>query len=109
MADGRLLRGANGMAGELGHFPLQPDGPQCGCGKRGCWEVLASDQAAVRYYFEAAARSSRVRQPDLEFKALLAMADQGDGAAIKALGKMAKKFPLFRLPSSLPATGRSLV
>ena len=89
VADGRLLRGANGMAGELGHFPLQPDGPQCGCGKRGCWEVLASDRAAIRYYFESAARSSRVRQPDLEFKALLAMADQGDSVAIKALDKMA--------------------
>jgi len=89
VADGRLLRGANGMAGELGHFPLQPDGPQCGCGKRGCWEVLASDQAAIRYYFESAARSSRVRQPDLEFKALLSMADQGDSLAIKALDKMA--------------------
>jgi predicted NBD/HSP70 family sugar kinase len=89
VADGRLLRGANGMAGELGHFPLQPDGPQCGCGKRGCWEVLASDRAAIRYYFESAARSSRVRQPDLEFKDLLAMADQGDSVAMKALDKMA--------------------
>ena len=89
VADGRLLRGANGMAGELGHFPLQPDGPQCGCGKRGCWEVLASDQAAIRYYFESAARNSRVRQPDLEFKALLSLADQGDSLAIKALDKMA--------------------
>jgi predicted NBD/HSP70 family sugar kinase len=91
VADGRLLRGANGMAGELGHFPLQPDGPQCGCGKRGCWEVLASDQAAIRYYFEAAPRNSRVRQPDLEFKALLSMADQGDSLAIKALDKMASQ------------------
>ncbi len=89
IADGRLVRGANGMAGELGHFPLQPDGPQCGCGKRGCWEVLASDQAAIRYYFESAARSSRARQPDLEFKDLLSMAEQGDTLAIKALDKMA--------------------
>jgi predicted NBD/HSP70 family sugar kinase len=89
IADGRLVRGANGMAGELGHFPLQPDGPQCGCGKRGCWEVLGSDQAAIRYYFESAARGSRARQPDLEFNALLRMADQGDTLAIKALDKMA--------------------
>ncbi|HEX4750072.1 MAG TPA: ROK family transcriptional regulator [Bryobacteraceae bacterium] len=89
IVDGRLVRGANGMAGELGHFSLQPDGPQCGCGKNGCWEVLASDQAAIRYYFESAARGSRVRPPDLEFKALLSMADQGDTLAIKALDKMA--------------------
>ncbi len=89
IVDGRLLRGANGMAGELGHFPLEPGGPQCGCGKRGCWEVLGSDQAAIRYYFESAGRSSRARQTDLEFKALLSMADQGDSLAIKALDKMA--------------------
>lgn len=87
--DGRLLRGANGMAGELGHFPLDPDGPPCGCGKRGCWEILASDQAAIRYYFESAARATRPRSPDLEFKALLSMADQGDVLAAKALDKMA--------------------
>ena len=91
IADGRLVRGANGMAGELGHFPLQPDGPLCGCGKKGCWEVLASDQAAIRYYLESAGRSSRVRQPDLDLKALLSMADHGDTLAIKALDKMASQ------------------
>ena len=89
IADGRLLRGGNGMAGELGHVQLAPDGPQCGCGKRGCWEVLASNQAAVRYYFESAGRSARSKQQDLEFSALLAMADQGDTLAMKALEKMA--------------------
>ena len=89
VADGRILRGANGMAGELGHFPLDADGPQCGCGKRGCWEVLASDQAAIRYYFESAGRNSRPRPSEFEFKALLALAEQGDTLAIKALDKMA--------------------
>lgn len=89
IADGRLLRGAHNMAGELGHFPLDPDGPLCGCGKRGCWEILASNQAAIRYYFESAGRSTRPRQTNLEFKALLSMADQGDTLAVKALDKMA--------------------
>lgn len=89
IVDGRLVRGANGMAGELGHFPLDPNGPMCGCGRRGCWEVMASDQAAIRYYFESAGRSTRPRQTDLEFKALLSMADQGDILAAKALDKMA--------------------
>lgn len=89
VADGRLVRGATGMAGEFGHFSLDPGGPQCGCGKRGCWEVLASDRAAVRYYFESSARSSKESQPDLELKALLSMADQGDTLAIKAIDKMA--------------------
>ncbi|MBV8897857.1 MAG: ROK family transcriptional regulator [Acidobacteriaceae bacterium] len=89
IVDGRLLRGGNGMAGELGHVQLASDGPLCGCGKRGCWEVLASNRAAVRYYFESAGRPARSRQQDLEFGALLAMADQGDTLAAKALDKMA--------------------
>jgi predicted NBD/HSP70 family sugar kinase len=89
IAEGRLLRGANGMAGELGHFPLDPDGPQCGCGKRGCWEILASDRAALRYYFESAARGARSRQHELAFTGLLSLAEQGDTLAIKALDKMA--------------------
>jgi predicted NBD/HSP70 family sugar kinase len=89
IADGRLLRGANGMAGELGHFPLDPAGPPCGCGKNGCWEVFASDRAAIRYYFDSAGRTNRHRQKDLEFKALLAMAEQNDRFALQALDKMA--------------------
>ena len=89
VVDGRVLRGANGMAGELGHFPLEVDGPTCGCGKQGCWEILASNQAAIRYYFESAGRSTRPRKADLEFKDLLSLADQGDPLAGKALEKMA--------------------
>lgn len=40
MIDGRLHRGAFGVAGELGHQTVLPDGPQCGCGNRGCLEAL---------------------------------------------------------------------
>ncbi|HXE11467.1 MAG TPA: ROK family protein [Bryobacteraceae bacterium] len=89
IADGQLIRGANGMAGELGHFQLDTEGPMCGCGKKGCWEVLASDRAAIRYYFESAVRSNRLKHSGLEFKALLSMADQGDTLAVRALDKMA--------------------
>ncbi|OCJ00461.1 hypothetical protein A6U86_12750 [Rhizobium sp. AC27/96] len=38
VVDGRLLRGANGTAGEFGHLRLSDDGPQCSCGNRGCLE-----------------------------------------------------------------------
>ncbi|PWJ49885.1 glucokinase [Quadrisphaera granulorum] len=44
----RLLRGANGFAGELGHVRVVPDGHPCGCGNRGCWEQYASGRALVR-------------------------------------------------------------
>ncbi len=39
---GELLRGANGFAGEPGHMVVDPDGPLCPCGRRGCWERYAS-------------------------------------------------------------------
>jgi len=39
---GDLLRGANGFAGEPGHMVINPDGPKCPCGQRGCWERYAS-------------------------------------------------------------------
>ncbi|MFP4642804.1 MAG: ROK family protein [Spirochaetales bacterium] len=45
---GSLYRGAGGGAGELGHMVLQPGGPICGCGKRGCLETLASRGAIAR-------------------------------------------------------------
>jgi glucokinase len=40
--NGRLLRGAKNCAGELGHMVVQPDGPLCPCGRRGCVERIAS-------------------------------------------------------------------
>ncbi|MCS7295451.1 MAG: ROK family protein [Chloroflexota bacterium] len=43
--DGRLYRGAKGFAGEIGHIILDPSGPRCGCGARGCLEALASGTA----------------------------------------------------------------
>lgn len=46
--DGRLLRGAFGMGGELGHMRVVPDGHLCGCGIRGCLEQYASGSALVR-------------------------------------------------------------
>jgi glucokinase len=46
--DGRLLRGAHGFAGEIGHVIVDPMGPACGCGNRGCWEQVASGLAIAR-------------------------------------------------------------
>ncbi len=46
--DGRVYRGANGMAGEFGHMQVVPDGRRCQCGNRGCWEEYASGNALVR-------------------------------------------------------------
>jgi predicted NBD/HSP70 family sugar kinase len=82
--NGRLVFGAEGMAGEFGHVTLDPNGPLCACGNRGCWEMLASNRAATRYYDE------KSRQDDCpNFMELLALADQGDVQAAKALDTMA--------------------
>ncbi|MEU3840166.1 ROK family transcriptional regulator [Streptomyces sp. NPDC028635] len=48
VVDGRLLRGARGFAGELGHVPVHPDGPACGCGGHGCLEQYAGEEAVLR-------------------------------------------------------------
>jgi glucokinase len=45
---GRLLRGAHGFAGEVGHVVVEPDGEPCGCGNRGCWETVASGRTILR-------------------------------------------------------------
>ncbi|HJQ04994.1 MAG TPA: ROK family glucokinase [Nocardioides sp.] len=51
---GRLLRGAFGVAAEIGHLCVVPDGRQCGCGNRGCLEQYGSGSALVRNAREAA-------------------------------------------------------
>jgi predicted NBD/HSP70 family sugar kinase len=56
--DGKLYRGFDGLAGELGHSVIDVDGPPCVCGSYGCLEVLASVPAVVRRV-HTAARSGR--------------------------------------------------
>jgi predicted NBD/HSP70 family sugar kinase len=47
---GHLHRGCNLGAGQFGHVSLDPEGPQCNCGNRGCWEMYASDLATLARY-----------------------------------------------------------
>jgi predicted NBD/HSP70 family sugar kinase len=83
-SNGQLVRGLNGMAGEFGHVPLDSNGPPCGCGSRGCWEVFASNRAALRYYLESGSGAE-----GLSFQDLMSLADQGDARADHALETMA--------------------
>lgn len=57
--DGRLYRGTNDLAGEIGHTTVLLDGPLCGCGKRGCLEALASGPAIARRARELAQESAQ--------------------------------------------------
>ncbi|GIG60058.1 xylose repressor [Longispora fulva] len=47
IAEGRLLRGSRGYSGEIGHVPVVPDGPPCGCGRRGCLEAVVGLGALI--------------------------------------------------------------
>jgi len=54
VVNNRVARGALGFAGEIGHMVVDPSGPSCPCGKRGCWERFASGSGLGRLAREAA-------------------------------------------------------
>ncbi len=61
VAGGVLMRGANGFAGEIGHMVVDPNGPPCPCGQRGCWERFASGGGLGRLGQRAAAEGRATR------------------------------------------------
>ena len=76
ITSGTVYRGAHGDAGELGHTPVDPDGPHCVCGNRGCLEAIIGDPALV-----ARARRDGVLTPEQGIADLRAAADGGDPGA----------------------------
>jgi len=91
--DGRLFHGASGGAGEVGHMIVDPDGPICGCGRKGCLEAVASgralDKAAVEIVAAepdgAVARAARREGEEPDARILDIAASEGDAAAVEAL------------------------
>ncbi|HMF53622.1 MAG TPA: ROK family protein [Edaphobacter sp.] len=80
LAGGQMHSGFNGLAGEFGHIPIDPKGPMCGCGQRGCWETVASSRAALDAY-RRLSRRSHVK----DIRTLLRLAQDGDPSALKAV------------------------
>src|SRR5207302_1260166 len=78
---GEVLRGENHTAGELGHVSIDPNGPVCACGKRGCWEAFASNSATVARYMGAGGRTAKA--PTVE--EIVRRANVGERAAIDAI------------------------
>ncbi|MFJ6632255.1 ROK family protein [Streptomyces sp. NPDC091376] len=72
---GRVVSGAHGVAGEIGHLSLDPAGPQCHCGNRGCVEAIAADSAIVRDVRTATGT------PVADAAEALALAHRGDPGA----------------------------
>ena len=96
--DGVLWRGAHGTAGEVGHVSVDPSGPQCGCGQRGCIEQYGSGRALLRMANEiadaggigqhlATARDANGGVLDgADLATLIAGEDPGALAALRELG-----------------------
>jgi glucokinase len=83
----RLLQGYHGLAAELGHTIVDPDGPPCSCGFNGHLESFSSGPAIVKYVLkelEAGATSSLKLDPNLSAKQVADAASGGDALAISA-------------------------
>jgi glucokinase len=78
---GRIRQGAHGAAGEIGHLPVDPSGPLCECGQRGCLEAVASGTAIAKRWPSAGGAASAA-------SALLAAA-AGDGVAAEVRDEVA--------------------
>ncbi|MFF8785981.1 ROK family protein [Streptomyces sp. NPDC015125] len=86
VVDGQLLRGARGFAGELGHVPVYPDGPVCGCGGRGCLEQYAGEEAVLRAGGFVPGRAAAAHPgPGARIGLLARRAADGDPAVVRAL------------------------
>ncbi|MEI7884509.1 MAG: ROK family protein [Clostridia bacterium] len=84
ISGGKLIVGKNGGAGEIGHMIIQPDGPLCGCGSRGCLEAFASGTAlALRAKQRLATGETSILHKKQHISAIevFAAADAGDELA----------------------------
>ncbi len=95
IVDKQLLTGARGMAGELGHINVQPDGRKCKCGLKGCLETYASVTGIKRTIFELLSdRTENSSLRDISFNELSGemiadLALEGDEIALEAFGRTA--------------------
>lgn len=87
--DGQVYRGKKGDAGEFGHMIVGEAGPvKCSCGERSCWEAHASN-AAVLARYESSQNGSGT-EDELELSTVVALANDGDPDAVKALNETAR-------------------
>jgi glucokinase len=82
--NGRIYRGAHGLAGEIGHMVINPEGPRCQCGARGCLEALAAGPAIARMGEQAASGPAYTllrRHKPMTAEAVYQAAREGDAVA----------------------------
>lgn len=90
---GRLLTGKNGLAGEIGHLPVNPNGRLCGCGRRGCLETLASDSALARLVSDRLGR-------EIDIEEIIRLVRAGELLVGRELGQVTKHLA-FALATSI--------
>ncbi len=88
---GQLYHGSLNGAGEFGHISLDPTGPNCSCGGRGCLEILASDQATINRYKELCNTEGCLAEieNELTIEELILRSAAGNPRAIEALRQTA--------------------
>jgi len=92
--DGRIWHGPDGTAGEVGHMTIDPDGPRCGCGNRGCLEMYASTKALQRMIRQALSSGKRsrffgqIRDKEISGDVIHRAAKEGDRVSREAFTRM---------------------
>jgi glucokinase len=89
--DGRIYRGAHGLAGEIGHMIIAPGGPRCQCGAYGCLEAVAAGPAIARLGEESALSSGDTllrRYTPVSAETVYRAAREGDAAAAAIIRKV---------------------
>jgi predicted NBD/HSP70 family sugar kinase len=90
--NGQLYRGAQNGAGEFGHICIDPQGPKCSCGSRGCLEVFTSDLATVERFLKkthTTGKSGRSADSPMDMGRIVEMARNGHPRALEAVKETA--------------------
>ncbi|MDQ3652801.1 MAG: ROK family transcriptional regulator [Acidobacteriota bacterium] len=85
--DGSLYRGGTNTAGQFGHIPIDLNGPECRCGRRGCWDLYASDNATIARY--KGMPNATVKR-GVTMRRIVELEESGDPAATEAVRETAR-------------------
>jgi predicted NBD/HSP70 family sugar kinase len=91
IAAGRLIAGDRGLAGQIGHLQLDPGGPLCRCGRRGCLEAYAGLHALIRRALPDPDADGPITDYAPELDRLAALAGAGDGTVVGAFAEAGRR------------------
>lgn len=115
VANGRVINGTSGAAGEFGHMVMDPQGPLCRCGNRGCLELYCSAGTVQAMAQQRLGRAVTVAEivslagdGDIGFQRLIADAGEAAGRGLGIVGSILNP-PLFIISGSLATAGEMLL